>query len=218
MYLTDGHYRELAQEMVRSQLAARGIHDKKVLDAMADVPRHEFLPEAERKMAYEDMALPIGEGQTMSQPYMVAVMTQLLDLHGNEKVLEIGTGSGYQAAVLSVLASEVFTIEIVPDLAGRARLDLQRLGYGNVTALMADGTIGLPEKAPFDRIIVTAATPSVPEPLTEQLAEGGVLVAPVGDRWSQTLVRIIKTREGLQQTLHTKCVFVPLLGKYGWQE
>ncbi|MBN2655357.1 MAG: protein-L-isoaspartate(D-aspartate) O-methyltransferase [Nitrospirae bacterium] len=216
MSVSDQHYRGLAQLMIRSQLAARGIQDKRVLDAMASVPRHEFMPEAQKSMAYEDMALPIAAGQTISQPYMVAVMTQLLDLHGDEKVLEVGTGSGYQAAVLSMLASEVYTVERIPELAEKAKQDLQRLGYSNVNVVIADGTAGLPDKAPFDRIIVTAAAPSVPEPLIEQLGQAGILVAPVGDRWSQTLVRIVMSVNGPQQTFHTKCVFVPLLGKYGW--
>lgn len=211
-------YKEHAANMARTQLAARGIHDQRVLDAMTAVPRHEFLPEKQRALAYEDMALSIGEGQTMSQPYMVAVMTQLLELSGSEKVLEIGTGSGYQAAVLSLLASEVYTIERIPELAERAKLDLKRLAYDNVDVLAADGTKGLPEKAPFNRIIVTAAAPSVPEPLLEQLAPEGILVAPVGDRWTQTITKIRKTPEGIQTSLHTRCVFVPLLGKYGWEE
>lgn len=218
MSKADNDYMELARAMVRTQLETRGINDKRVLDAMANVPRHLFLPEDQRRMAYEDMALQIGFNQTMSQPYMVAVMTQLLNLHGYEKVLEIGTGSGYQAAVLSVLAAEVYTIERIPELAERARNDLQNLGYSNVTVLAADGTKGLPDKAPFDRIIVTAAAPSVPEPLAGQLKPGGILVVPVGDSWSQTLVKVARTDEGLQQSFHTKCVFVPLLGKYGWQE
>lgn len=212
------HYKELAANMVRTQLESRGIHDKSVLDAMLAVARHEFLPEKQRALAYEDMALSIGEGQTMSQPYMVAVMTQLLELSGSEKVLEIGTGSGYQAAVISLLASEVCTVERIPGLAEKASADLARLGYGNVHVFAADGTKGLPEKAPFNRIIITAAAPSVPEPLLEQLAPEGILVAPVGDRWTQTITKIRKTPEGIQTSLHTRCVFVPLLGKYGWEE
>ncbi len=206
----------LREMMVATQLAARGIKDSRVLDAMNKVPRHLFMPEGLRERAYEDAALPIGEGQTISQPYMVAVMTELLELRGDEKVLEIGTGSGYQAAVLSELAREVFTIERVPVLADESRARLAGLGYNNVTVLTGDGSKGLEEKSPFDRIIITAAAPELPEIIVKQLKEGGVIVAPVGERFSQVVIRGRKKKGVLAEELHTPCVFVPLIGEYGW--
>ncbi len=209
-------YDMLKEMMVATQLAARGIKDSRVLDAMNKVPRHLFMPEGLRERAYEDAALPIGEGQTISQPYMVAVMTELLELRGDEKVLEIGTGSGYQAAVLSELAREVFTIERVPVLADESRARLAGLGYNNVTVLTGDGSKGLEEKSPFDRIIITAAAPELPEIIVKQLKEGGVIVAPVGERFSQVVIRGRKKKGVLAEELHTPCVFVPLIGEYGW--
>src|SRR5208283_5029879 len=174
-------YAGLRQMMVATQLVVRGIKDAHVLEAMTKVPRHLFMPKALWERAYDDAALPIGEGQTISQPYMVAVMTELLELSGDEKVLEIGTGSGYQAAVLSELAREVFTIERVPVLADESRARLAGLGYNNVTVLTGDGSKGLEEMSPFDRIIITAAAPELPEIIVKQLKEGGVIVAPVGE-------------------------------------
>jgi len=209
-------YDMLREMMVATQLAARGIKDSRVLDAMNKVPRHLFMPEGLRERAYEDAALPIGEGQTISQPYMVAVMTELLELRGDEKVLEIGTGSGYQAAVLSELAREVFTIERVPVLADESRARLAGLGYNNVTVLTGDGSKGLEEMSPFDRIIITAAAPELPEIIVKQLKEGGVIVAPVGERFSQVVIRGRKKKGVLAEELHTPCVFVPLIGEYGW--
>ncbi|HMK43395.1 MAG TPA: protein-L-isoaspartate(D-aspartate) O-methyltransferase [Dissulfurispiraceae bacterium] len=207
------HLRHL---MVTEQLIPRGIRDERVLNAMRAVPRHLFMPASSRSSAYDDMALPIGEGQTISQPYMVAAMTELLMLAGNERVLEIGTGSGYQAAVLSMLSREVMTVERIPELAERAGRVLADLGYANVTVLTADGTLGAPSLAPFDRILVTAAAPDVPQPLIDQLAEKGILVAPVGSRISQQLVQIIRRGNDLHKNYKTHCIFVPLIGRHGW--
>ena len=210
-------YDKLRELMVATQLVTRGIKEKRVLDAMKKVPRHLFMPEALWDRAYEDMALPIGEGQTISQPYMVAVMTELLELSGDEKVLEIGTGSGYQAAVLSELAREVFTIERIPELADEARVRLAGLGYNNVIVLTGDGSKGLEDKAPFDRIIIAAAAPELPEIIVSQLKEDGIIVAPVGERFSQVVIKGRKKKGRLAEEFHTPCVFVPLIGEYGWK-
>jgi protein-L-isoaspartate(D-aspartate) O-methyltransferase len=206
------------KSMVESQLIARGINDNRVLDAMLKVPRHFFVDESIKNRAYDDVALPIGDGQTISQPYMVAIMTELLDLGGNERVLEVGTGSGYQAAILGELAGEVYSCERLDSLAGKAEETLRDLGYVNVHFYTCDGSEGLPEQAPFDRILVTAATPHIPEPLKEQLTEGGIIIAPIGSRFSQQLIRLKKGRGEFKEELHTTCVFVPLIGKYGWSE
>lgn len=211
-------YKRLRDMMVDHQLILRGIKDERVLAAMRKVPRHLFVPEFIRHSAYEDMALPIGENQTISQPYMVAIMTELLELKGDEKVLEIGTGSGYQAAILAELAKEVYTIERFPSLAEEATKRLTELGYNNVYVIVGDGTIGLEEKSPFDRIIVTAAAPKIPEPLINQLSENGIIVTPVGERFSQILVKGRKEKGKLIEEYHTPCVFVPLVGEYGWKE
>ena len=210
-------YDKLREMMVATQLIVRGIKDPHVLDAMNKVPRHFFMPEALRERAYEDVALHIGEGQTISQPYMVAVMTELLELSGDEKVLEIGAGSGYQAALLSELAREVFTIERVQVLADEARARLAGLGYNNVTVITGDGSKGLEDKAPYDRIIITAAAPELPEIIVKQLGEGGIIVAPVGDRFSQVVIKVRKKRGVLSEEFHTHCVFVPLIGEFGWK-
>lgn len=204
--------------MVESQLVTRGIRDGRVLDAMRKVPRHLFVGESLWYSAYDDMALPIGEGQTISQPYMVAVMTELLDLKGEERVLEIGTGSGYQAAVLAELAREVYTVERIAALSERAAETLRVLGYENVHLRVGDGTLGWPEAGPFDRILITAGAPDVPEPLWEQLSEGGIVLAPVGDRFSQQLLKVMKRKGRLSREFHTPCVFVPLVGKFGWEK
>lgn len=204
--------------MVKTQLIPRGIKDKRVLDAMGRVPRHLFFDETTQQNAYEDMALPIGEGQTISQPYMVAVMTELLELRGNEKVLEIGTGSGYQTAVLSELAVEVYTIERIPSLAERARKKFASLYYSNIHIKISDGTLGWAEESPFDRILITAAAPEIPRPLMNQLATPGILIAPVGTKYSQQLLKIMKGPKGTAEEYHTPCVFVPLIGKHGWRE
>jgi len=211
-------YSELRREMVRTQLLPRGITDRMVIDAMLKVPRHLFVGESLRHRAYDDCALPIGEGQTISQPYMVAVMTELLELDGDERVLEIGTGSGYQAAVLAELAREVFTIERIEDMAKKAETLLKDLGYDNVCVFVGDGTKGLPEYAPFDIILITAGTPEIPEILKKQLSDGGIIVAPVGSKYSQQLFRLIKKGHNFKIEYHTPCVFVPLIGEYGWKE
>ena len=203
--------------MVRTQLIPRGIRDERVLDAMRKVPRHLFVDESMQYRAYDDMALSIGEGQTISQPYMVAIMTELLELKGNEKILEIGTGSGYQAAILAELAEEVYSVERIASLASRAEERLHAIGYHNVHVKVDDGTVGWSQEAPFDRIIITAGAPKVPAPLTEQLAEDGILLAPVGDRFSQQLVKMIKRKGMISEEFHTLCVFVPLIGKHGWE-
>lgn len=203
--------------MVKTQLVPRGIKDERVLNAMNEVPRHLFVDASRYEQAYDDSALSIGEGQTISQPYMVAVMTELLELKGDEKVLEIGTGSGYQAAVLSELAKEVYTIERVATLAQRAEETFHSLGYDNIHIKVGDGTLGWQEEAPFDRVIITAGTPKPPDPLIEQLSDNGILVAPVGDRFSQQLIKLRKRRDKTLGEYHTPCVFVPLIGKYGWQ-
>ena len=204
--------------MVEHQLRARGIKDERVLQAMQTIPRHLFVGEHLQDRAYDDSAIPIGEGQTMSQPYMVAIMTELLELKGDEKVLEIGTGSGYQAAVLSLLAAEVFTVERISTLAMAAERRFRELGYKNIHVVIGDGTLGLPEEAPFDGIIVTAAAPKVPETYIRQLKTGGRLVIPVGERHSQVLYQVKTTPSGTVTSISTPCVFVPLIGKYGWKE
>lgn len=204
--------------MVIEQIAGRGIKDERVLSAMRKVPRHEFLPEALQAMAYNDNALPIGEGQTISQPYMVALMTELLRLTGTERVLEIGTGSGYQAAVLAELCEKVYTVERIKTLAQRARDLLDRLGYHNIAIKVYDGTYGWKEMAPFDAIIVTAAAPEIPKPLLEQLKDGGRMVIPIGERYSQALMKVVKTPQGAVTEMSIPCIFVPLIGNYGWKE
>ena len=211
-------YAALRKEMVNFQLAARGISDARVLEAMREVPRERFVDPVYLSRAYDDSALPIGWGQTISQPYMVAVMTEALDLKGDETVLEIGTGSGYQAAVLARLARRVFTIERIEPLPARTRDLFEEMGIGNVTVRSSDGTQGWPEEAPFDGIIVTAAAPSVPLPLVEQLAEGGRIVVPVGDLAFQELLIGRKKGGRLETRVSTGCVFVPLIGRFGWQD
>lgn len=211
-------FQNLRDLMVDTQLIPRGIRDERVLKAMRKVPRHLFLDESQWFRAYDDMALPIGEGQTISQPYMVAIMTELLELKGHEKVLEIGTGSGYQAAILAELSRDVYTIERVQSLSLKASKVLMSLGYDNVHLRVGDGTLGWPEEAPFDRVIITAACPEIPEPIINQLNEGGIVVAPVGERFSQVLLKIRKEGGRLIEEYHTPCVFVPLIGEYGWRE
>ena len=204
--------------MIEYQLRPRGIKDELVLKAMGTVPRHMFVGEDLLSSAYDDCALPIGEGQTISQPYMVALMTELLELEDRGKVLEIGTGSGYQTAVLSMLASEVHTVERIPSIASSAENRLMALGYSNVKIYTADGTIGLSGEAPFDGIIVTAGAPGIPEQYIEQLKPGGRLVIPVGTRYSQVLYQVTKTPDGTREVMSTQCVFVPLIGQDGWEE
>lgn len=206
------------KKMVQDQLVARGIKDERVLSAMLRVPRHLFVEEALSAQAYSDGPLPIGERQTISQPYMVALMTQLLQLSGSEKVLEIGTGSGYQAAILACLAGRVYTVERIRSLALQARRVLDSLGFLNINLKIDDGSGGWDEEAPFDAIMVTAGAPSVPQLLVEQLAPGGRLVLPVGDQFTQSLVRITKQEDGtLTKEESVGCRFVKLVGKWGWQ-
>jgi len=204
--------------MVETQLARRGIKDQRVLEAMRQVPRHLFIPEDMRHLAYCDGPLPIGYGQTISQPYIVALMTELLELTGREKVLEIGTGSGYQAAILSLLAPQVYTIERHPALAQQAEKVLTQLGYDNVMVIVSDGTLGWPEYSPYEAIIITAAAPDIPQPLLDQLADGGRLVAPVGSRWSQSLVKVKRRGGSLMREQLAPVAFVPLVGEHGWRE
>lgn len=213
----DADFAASRRAMVLEQIRRRGIGSPRVLEAMLAVPRHKFVPAESRTLAYADHPLPIGEGQTISQPYMVAVMADALALTGSERILEVGTGSGYQAAVLSLLAREVFTVESRTSLALAARQRLAQLGYLNVDVHAGDGTLGLPELAPFDAIVVAAAAPRVPPPLLEQLAEGGRLVIPVGQSEQQELLEVRKTRgETTSRALHY-CRFVPLVGRYGWR-
>lgn len=209
---------EERSRMVETQIAARGVKDERVLSAMRSVPRHLFVPAAYRDVAYSDCPLPIGRGQTISQPYIVAVMTELLAVKPEDRVLEIGAGSGYQAAILARLAKTVISIERINEVAEMARENLSRFGIGNVMIITGDGTIGYPEQAPYDAVLITAATPEVPPPLIDQLAEGGRLVAPVGSRDLQELVRIIKKKDQAIREFFGGVVFVPLLGRYGWNE
>ena len=202
--------------MVECQIAARGIRDQYVLSAMKEVPRHLFIPIPYNKSAYEDCPLPIGNGQTISQPYIVALMTELLALRPEDTVLEIGAGCGYQAAILAKLVRRVTTIERIPEVARLARENLATIGSKNVDVIVGDGTVGYPQNAPYDGIIITAATPSVPQPLIEQLAEGGRLVAPVGGRDIQELIRLRKKDGTITEEHHGGVRFVPLIGECGW--
>ena len=203
-------------KMVEEQIVARGIRDPRVIAALKKIPRHLFVEEALQGQAYTDHPLPIGEKQTISQPYMVALMTEALQLTGKEKVLEIGAGSGYQTAVLAEVAKAVFSMERILALTMRARKLLEDLGYGNAEIKFSDGTQGWVEESPFDGIIVTAGAPNVPQPLVDQLAMGGRLVIPVGDAYVQDLLRITKTEEGTRREDLGGCRFVKLIGRYGW--
>jgi len=211
-------YRADRHEMVDSQIRRRGVRDERVLAAMERVPRHLFIPEGDRGQAHQDHPVPIGERQTISQPYMVAVMTELLALSGKERVLEIGTGSGYQTAVLAECAAQVLTIERFPGLAARARTTLTTLGYENVEFRVCDGTRGWPEEAPFDGILVTAAAPKIPPDLSDQLADPGILVAPIGERGQQDLVTLRREGDRRDRQVHFRCAFVPLIGVEGFSE
>jgi protein-L-isoaspartate(D-aspartate) O-methyltransferase len=202
--------------MVESQIAARGIHDPRVLAVMKEIPRHLFVPRPYDKSAYQDCPLPIGNGQTISQPYIVALMTELLMPRPTDNILEIGTGCGYQAAILSVLVRKVTTMERISEVAGLARANLITLGSKNIDVIVGDGTQGYQQNAPYDGIIITAATPSVPSPLLEQLADGGRLVAPVGGREIQELIRLRKMGGSITEERHGGVRFVPLIGECGW--
>lgn len=206
------------EEMVEHQIAGRGVHDQRILEAMRDVPRHYFVPVKHWGIAYDDRPIPIGKGQTISQPYMVAAMSAALELTGEEHVLEVGTGSGYQAAILSRLAKSVDTIERMKYFVDYARERFRLLGIENVRVHHGDGSLGYPEGAPFDRIIVTAGAPHLPEDLTRQLAVNGRLVCPVGDRESQRLQIIRRTETGLERRESMSCAFVPLRGADAWPE
>lgn len=212
------NFSALRKKMVEEQLIPRGIKDKKVLEAFQKVPRHNFVPKRYLDSAYGDFPLSIGEGQTISQPYMVALMTECLGLSGGETILEIGAGSGYQAAILAELASRVYTVERVVSLAEGARTCLKNLDYKNIQIEIGDGTRGWPEFAPYEGIVVTAAAPDIPKPLIEQLRIKGKLVIPTGGSFSQMLAVITKHKDRIETKQICGCVFVPLLGKYGWKE
>jgi protein-L-isoaspartate(D-aspartate) O-methyltransferase len=218
LMLEEKEYAAQRVEMIEKQLRRRGVTDAAALAAMLAVPRHEFVPEEVRSHAYDDLPLPIGGGQTISQPYIVAAMTAALHLQPGDRVLEIGTGCGYQAAVLSCLAKEVFTIERRAELASSASAKLARLGYSNAHVHCGDGTLGLPEFAPFDAILVAAAAPAVPKPLLAQLADGGRMILPVGDTEHQELQLIEKRGDAFPTKMLEGCRFVPLVGYHGWQD
>jgi len=205
------------QRMVENQLKTRGITNFRVLEAMRKVPRHSFVPPELISSAYHDGPLSIGEGQTISQPYMVALMTECLELKGEGKVLEVGTGSGYQTAILAELAKEVYTIEIHKSLSDKARQLLTALGYDNIEFRIGDGSKGWEEESPFGGIIVTAGSPDIPSTLQDQLTDGGRLVIPVGSRFLQTLYRITRVGDSFHKEEFTSCVFVPLVGEHGWK-
>jgi len=209
-------YASARERMVSDQLIPRQIKDKRVLDVMRSVPRHLFVPPDLRSMAYADAPLPIGNRQTISQPYIVALMTELLELEGKEKILEIGTGSGYQAAILAYLAEQVFSVERISELAEKAHKVFNELGIRNIQVFQRDGSLGLPEFAPFDAIMVTAAAPKVPTPLQEQLADKGRMVLPVGGRDGQVLERWRKNGEEIKREHIAPVAFVPLVGDFGW--
>ena len=211
-------YRLARNRMVRNQLVPRGITDKRVLAAMAKIQRHLFIEEALEGEAYNDHPLPIGHKQTISQPYIVALMTQELELSGNEKILEIGTGSGYQTAILAELSERVYTIERIRPLMEKARNILHELGYTNILFKAYDGTLGWEEYSPFDAIIITAGAPDVPEPLLGQLADGGRMIIPIGDRFSQELIKITRRKDGYDKKSLGGCRFVDLIGVHGWKE
>ena len=211
-------YDTARERMVLEQLVERDISDERVLQAMREVPRHLFVPEDRRSQAYYDRPLSIGYGQTISQPYIVAYMTASLELTGEEKVLEIGTGSGYQTAILSRVARQVITVECIQELADLARTRLAKEGYDNVQVFLGDGGAGLSAEAPFDAIMLTAASPEVPWPLRQQMAVGGRLVGPIGSRYDQVLVRLRRCGDDWEQELLGPVIFVPLTGKHGWQD
>ena len=204
--------------MVQEQIIARGITDARVINALRKIPRHLFVDPGIVNRAYDDSALPIGEKQTLSQPYMAARMTEALGLSGDEKVLEIGTGSGYQTALLAELCFNVFSVERIRALSRKARTLLDQLGYQNIALHVGDGTIGWSEHAPYDAILVSAGSPATPKPLLEQLGLRGRLVIPVGDEQNQSLLRVTRTRSGFKHEPLGECKFVKLFGKYGWRD
>jgi protein-L-isoaspartate(D-aspartate) O-methyltransferase len=204
--------------MVEVQIQRRGIDDARVLQAFRKVPRHEFVPSHLQEEAYRDCPLPIGSGQTISQPYMVATMTAAARINAGDRVLEIGTGSGYQAAILAELAGEVYSVERRASLSKAAKAVIERLGYKNVHLKVGDGTLGWHEEAPFSAIVVTAGAPHIPEPLVEQLRIGGRLVIPIEDGFAQVLYVIEKTPSGIEKRRAERCTFVPLVGEHGWRD
>ena len=205
-------------QMVEQQIRARGITNLRVLGAMREIPRHLFIPPPYDRAAYGDAPLPIGNGQTISQPYIVALMTELVDPQPNDTILEIGAGSGYQAAVLSLLVQHVTTIERIHEVADLAKKNLEKLGLKNISIVLGDGTQGCPDNAPYNGIMITAAAPAIPAPLIDQLAIGGTVVAPVGDREIQELVTVTKNKSGIVRLTHGGVRFVPLIGEYGWAD
>lgn len=211
-------YVQARERMVQEQLVIRGIKDPRVLWAMGKIPRHLFVEDELWEQAYDDRPLPIGASQTISQPYMVALTVEALELKGTERVLEIGTGSGYEAAVLAELCAEVFSVEVLEDLAVKARAALAAVGYGNVSVRVGDGTLGWEEQAPYDAVVISAAAPCIPRPLVEQLKTPGYLVLPMGEKELQTLVRIRKDAQGIREEYLGECRFVKLRGKYGWDD
>lgn len=215
--MEEDRWRAERLRMVKEQVESRGIRDPEVLRAMREIPRHLFVPEPLRRGAYEDHPLPIGEGQTISQPYIVALMTELLSVSAGSRVLEIGTGSGYQAALLAAIGARVVSIERLPGVAENARRNLCAAGFPGMEVIVGDGTEGYPPLAPYDAVIITAATPRVPSPLIDQMADGGRLVAPVGSRDIQELVRLVKHHGQIEEFRYGGVVFVPLLGRHGWQ-
>ena len=212
------NYRRLREKMVREQLILRGIRDKRVLSAFYKIEREKFVPPELRKSAYEDFPLSIGKGQTISQPYMVALMTQSLKLKDDKKILEIGSGSGYQTAILAELSRIVYSVERIRTLAEKAKEILNELGYTNVRIIVDDGTMGWEEFSPYDRILVTAGAKKIPLPLINQLKEEGIMVIPVGGAYSQQLKIVQKEKNKIKSKTLERCVFVPLIGKYGWSE
>jgi protein-L-isoaspartate(D-aspartate) O-methyltransferase len=214
----EDYYQRLRGKMVEGQLRKRGIKNPYLLEVMGRIPRHLFVPDNLAERAYDDCPLPIGENQTISQPYIVALMTEHLELEGSEKVLELGTGSGYQAAIICELARELVTIERREILVKRAGDLLEKLGFENFRVILGDGTEGFPEDAPYDRVIITAATPSIPQPVVDQLEEGGIVIAPVGRFFDQDLVKGIKRGRKLKKTYLGGCRFVKLVGKYGFPQ
>jgi protein-L-isoaspartate(D-aspartate) O-methyltransferase len=211
-------YTRAREKMVKEQIIGRGIQDRRVIEAMLEVPRHLFLPEGLIGRAYGDTALPIGDGQTITQPFMVAFLAEALALRGTEKVLEVGTGSGYQAAVLSFLADRVYSVERIRSLLERARKALDQVHCHNIVTKLSDGSYGWKDEAPFDAILVTAGAPSLPQPLVDQLKVGGTMVIPLGDRKGQKLTRIRRSSHGFSREDLKECNFVSLVGEHGWTQ
>lgn len=213
------NWKELQERLIENYILKRGIKDKRIIESMRKVPRHLFIPDGERniEMAYEDVPLPIGYGQTISQPYMVAYMLLELELTKESKVLEIGTGSGYNAALLGLLAKEVYTVETIPELSKRAEKTIKSLGIKNIRFFVGDGSLGLPEFAPYDRIIVTCSAPHIPDPLLEQLSKDGIMIIPVNEGYYDMLKKVLKHKDGKIEVIDlTPCAFVPMRGKYGF--